>query len=122
MTIEIRPATRDDVARLVKEPLPYRARLLSIAEDGEPIVVGGLLFRPDGVWASVCVTDAGRRRPLALHKAAVAMFRYARERGYLPVLALADPSVPRSAAWLERLGFRETEHAALDGRRVWMLE
>jgi hypothetical protein len=121
MKIALRPSTPADVMALLGRPPAYRARLITILADDQPIAVGGIIFRPDGYWASAQITDAARKVPLALHRAGKRVFAEALARGYRPIYATPDATQPRAQAWLERLGFKRSD-SVIDGKPVLVLE
>lgn len=104
--ITLRPATRADIAQLQgDEPLPWRVQAIAGEIDGRVIGVGGLVFRPDGVWATVLLTDEGRRHKLSLHRAARMTLAMAQRAGVHTLYAKAEPGRAGAEMWLERLGF-----------------
>ena len=125
MTITIRPTEPADLEALGYPAHPYRLRFKTMLDDGEIIGVGGLVHRSDGtVWVTVVLKDAARRARFALHRAVLAGIREAKARGIRRLLAIADPSQPRSEAWLEACGFAPTEFSeavpgADEPRRIW---
>lgn len=107
MRVTFRPATRDDVAALQGDaPLPWRVQAIAGEVDGRVIGVGGLVFRPDGVWASILLTEEARRYKLAMHRAARMTLAMAERAGIRTLYAAAEPGRPGADAWLERLGFK----------------
>lgn len=88
--------------------VPYRNIAWAGIEDGTILGLGGIAFMPDGSrMAFTELTDAARKRPLALHKAALACMDYARRTGIRELIACADmASSPNAERWLSRLGFK----------------
>lgn len=121
MTIELRAATPGDVLALMGRLPAYRARLITMLADGEPVAIGGVLFRPDGYWASAVITDRARAAPLSLHRAGKRVFAEALACGYRPIHATPDETQPRAQAWLERLGFKRAALLA-GGKPVFVLQ
>lgn len=119
MTFRLRPTVAADLALVSAKPLPYRVQFTTLMHDDDVIAVGGMVFRPDGtVWIAAHITDAGRRAAVTLHRAGLLTMARARAMRIPRMLALADPSQPRSEAWLRRCGFAQTDHFEQD-RRVW---
>src|SRR5437588_94741 len=85
MTAQIRPSTAADFIALMGHRPAYRGRFVTIEENGELLALGGVLFRPDGVWASAVISDRARARPVTLHKAGLRVFREALAMGFRPI-------------------------------------
>jgi N-acetylglutamate synthase-like GNAT family acetyltransferase len=106
----LRSAVPADLADLsYPQFLPWRTRLIAAEIDGRVIGVGGLVFRPDGVWASIALTDEARRYKLAMHRAALMTLDMARKMGVRRLLATAEEGREGARMWLERLGFTERD-------------
>lgn len=107
MKAEIRTTTAADVAALVDQPLPYRIKAVTLVIDGEPVAIGGLGFRPDGIVVAFAHQKPGtaRRYPLAFHKTGLAGLRMFATSGATRIFAEADTRNPAAERWLERLGF-----------------
>src|SRR5690606_8734137 len=89
-----------------------------VADAGHMLLgIGGLFLAVDGRWWATVAKAPGVRSRLLMHKAAREVMNVARE-AKVPVHALADPAIPRSAVWLERLGFQETDEMRKN-HRVW---
>jgi hypothetical protein len=114
----VRPATAADFLAFHGELPPYRVKAFAGIVDGEVVGLAGLAF-PHGspmpiAWADM--SDDARRHAVALHKAAKAFFAGYRGR----VACAADPAIPASRRWLERLGFVPTGTMSPDGEvYVW---
>lgn len=119
MRVELRPATRADLAGAFDRPAPWRVQAIAAElhgglRDGELLGVGGIAFRPDGVFAFAQILPAGRKYPAAIHRAGRAAMALLRNSGAREVIAEAQPGNPAAVRWLERLGF------VADGDRfVW---
>jgi len=108
--IALRPTVAADMAALDYPGHPYRIRFLTMTDGDAVIGVGGLVFRPDGtVWIAAVLKPAARKARLTLHRAGLTVLREARARGLTRLYAIADPSQPRSEAWLQRCGFAPTD-------------
>lgn len=119
--VTFRPARREDIAALQGDsPLPYRVQAIAGEVDGRVIGIGGLVFRPDGVWASIMLTDEARRYKLAMHRAALMTLAMAERAGIRTLYASAEDGRAGAVAWLERLGFtREPASSAAGDLFVW---
>lgn len=119
MTVTLRPAIADDFAAVGGEAVPVRTRAKTIEIDGVVAGVGGVGHLPDGAMVAFGhFTDELRKKPLALHKAALGVLREARARSAGPIVAKADPGIPRAEAWLDRLGFKPMQ---VGDKTVWVL-
>src|SRR5262245_1899887 len=100
------PTLAADLAATGQDRLGFRIRAVT-ARVGDKIVgIGGLSFLDDGTVLAFChLTDAARRRKVALHKAALAALARAKASGIRRIVATADPEQPAAERWLERLGF-----------------
>lgn len=117
MRVTLRPATAADVEAVAGDK-PYH-RLFALAGDveGRTIGVGALIFRPDGVWASVVLMDEARRFKAALVRCARRLLAEADAMGVRRLLAKPEPGREGAEALLTRLGF---ERITLRGDAVWM--
>lgn len=106
---QIRPATRDDVVKVLGQ-VPVTVRALVADEDGDTIGLAGV-FRINGQsYFFGELTDRMR------HKHTVTMVKTARKmiaNAKPPVLAIADASIEKSAKFLSYLGFIPTEQERL---------
>lgn len=106
--VEMRPATREDIERHNAEALTRTVRAYAIEDGGELLAIMGyypenarmILFSRILEGAHQRVRFAGRH----VLKFAKALVSEAVAFG-MPIYAVADPEIPRSAALLERLGF-----------------
>lgn len=123
--IALRPTVEADLVALGVAAHPYRLRFRTLLDGGDVIGVGGLVYRDDGtVWVTTVLKDAARKAKFALHRAVLQGLEDARTRGVRRLYAIADPTQPRSEAWLAACGFEPTEmfEAAPDEhgpRRIW---
>jgi hypothetical protein len=118
MKFELTPTTQADLDATEGEPLEFRVRAVTAKLGDQIIGVGGLGFPKNGqvvIWARL--TDEIRKRPVQLHKTALAALADAKARGIRQIVALADPTVPASERWLERLGFDPEMHL---GKKVYV--
>ena len=114
--VAFRPATAADFAALFDRPVPHRTRAIAAEVDGELLAVGGITYRPDGVFAFAQFTPAFKLFPVAVHRAGVAGMALIRAAGVPVVFAEAQPGNPAAERWLERFGF-ELEGAVFVWRR-----
>ena len=106
--VKVRTATQEDFKALEGKALPRTVRAIAITYNGELAAVAGHYLQ-DG-----CVVLFSKIAPAAREVKGFGRYvlRFARDalrevRDYgMPVLAQADPSVPRSAELLEHLGFK----------------
>lgn len=117
--VVLRPLQAGDLALVSDKPLPFRLRGYTMVVDGEVVGVAGLVFRfDDSVWIGAFLTPAARARAVTLHRGGLQLMDDARRLKVPDIFALADPTQPRSEAWLARLGFRRSGLFE-DGRPVW---
>jgi N-acetylglutamate synthase-like GNAT family acetyltransferase len=107
--VVLRPARAEDFAALVPDPLPWRIKAVAAEVDGKVVGIGGLVYRPDGVWASVVIADEGRRYKVALYRAAKQVLADARKSKIRKVFAVAEAGRHGAEAFLLRLGFEPVE-------------
>lgn len=103
----ITPTTPEDLEQTEGEPFEFRVRAITAKVDDKVIGVAGLGFHKNGSvigWARL--TDEIRKRPVQLHKAALAFIAEAKAKGIPAIIATADPKQPAAERWLERLGFK----------------
>ena len=114
----LRPTVAADIAQVTSEPLPVRIRAITALIGDRVIGIGGIGYREDGVVIGFAViTEEFRRRPVALHRAGIAMMKIIRDSGVVRVMALADENIAAAGRWLERLGFTpQLEH----GRKIYV--
>lgn len=104
----LRPANGADIADLYGNLGPT-VRAIAGEVDGQVVGIGGLAFVKGIVLAFADLDDEMRRRPIALHKAALGFLRQAKQAGHRHVFAECDRNIPRARPWLERLGFRPVD-------------
>lgn len=104
--VEIGPTRLDDYLDMFGCPPPYRAKAVTVRENGRVIGIGGLQFHRDGVVAfmdiAAGVDPAKHKRTLI--RAARAVMRMAAEAGR-PVVAFRDVCQERSESLLRHFGF-----------------
>lgn len=113
----LRPSRREDFIALLGEPPAYRCKCQTIECDGRVIGVGGLVYRPDGVFASVLLTDEIRRHPMALHRAVKRGLEAAGRSGVREIFAGAQQGNAMAEPWLRRLGFKPLD---VRGEVAWV--
>jgi RimJ/RimL family protein N-acetyltransferase len=106
MRVTFRPTIPADFIALNGAMPPWRSRCITAELDGRVIGLGGLVHRPDGVWASAVIGVEARRYPAAIHRAGRQVMAMARALGLRQVYAAAQPDNPAAQRWLARLGFR----------------
>lgn len=115
MRIALRPTVAADLAALGLT-LPHRLKGLTAFAGDVPVGVGGLVFMPDGAaFATLLVTEEGRRYKAAFLRAALRVLAEARAAKIVRIYAAADPAIAGSAAFLQRLGFKPI------ARELWLL-
>lgn len=117
MTVKFRPAEPDDFRALAGELPQYRCRCIAAEDNGRVIGIGGYVYRPDGIFASVLLTEDLRRQPIALHRTVARSLEDARQRGVREIFAYAQDDNPAAAPWLQRLGF---ERVTVRGAEIWV--
>lgn len=107
MKFTLTPATPQDIEQTEGGQFEHRVRAVTARLGDQIIGVGGFELRPDGqVVMFGRLTDEIRKRPIQLHKTALALLADARARGINTIISAADPAVPAAERWLERLGFK----------------
>ena len=116
-TARMHPSLRADFLALLGESREYRCRCITAECDGRQIAIGGLIFKPDGVYASVFLMEEVLQRPGALHRAVVRGLNDARRRGIREITAFAEPHNNAALLWLSRLGFKSAD---VRGEKIWI--
>jgi hypothetical protein len=117
--VELRPSVPSDFVALNGTLPPLRVRSLTAVLGSEVLGVGALVMLPDGsVWASTVMREDARRFSFAIHRAGVALMRFAREAGYPRVYACANPAIAGRVRWLEALGFRQIDRQLSSARAL----
>lgn len=117
---EIRPATKEDIAQFIDEPLPYRVTAYTVELDGKVLGVGGFAYQPKDVIAAFVLKAPGAEQyRVSLHRAGLMAMREARRLGFRRVVALAEKTNPAAERWLERLGFKQV---MVEGEQAWIWE
>lgn len=106
--VELRPATAADLASFLPDATPYRVQAIAGILEGEVIGIGGLIYRPDGVWAAIALSEEARRYKVAMQRAARMTLAMAIAAGVTCVFAKAEAGRAGASEWLLRLGFRPT--------------
>jgi hypothetical protein len=101
----IRTATRQDIETLYPAFAAKSGRCWAVDYDGELAALAGVIREPL-VMIAFSVTRPGLEvPPMTIWRTALKLWKNIRDIG-VPVRAIADQSVPGSAAFLERLGFQ----------------
>lgn len=118
MTVTLRPGTREDIIALLGSPPDYRCKVVAAECDGKVIGLGGIVYCPDGLHASMVITDQFRASKFALHRAVARWMKNETIRsGYRRIVAHAEPGNPAAERWLQRLGYRPE---TVKGETVWV--
>jgi hypothetical protein len=114
--VEIRPAVRADFVRFVGRPPPERWGGMA-ANIGKLVVgVGGVCLWEDGRWWAFLDAAPVARTPARFHRTAL---RYLRSLDIEELFVACDERFDKASAWLERLGFKETNEE-MNGCKVWI--
>lgn len=113
MHVEMRYATASDFAALHGDrKLPFTRHGFALVIDGKPLALACLYYnRSRHLIASVDMDKSARAYPVTLHKWAKKAIWVAKNIGAQSFLVIADETVPRSAAWVERLGLKSVGEA-----------
>lgn len=98
---EIRWAKLSDFEKF-KELPPVRSKAIVVEEDGEPVVLGGLLYFPNSCMAYM---QAKRTLPVSIMKATKKAMTDLFLKTDKPIYASRDMSIESSGRYLERIGF-----------------
>ena len=110
--MDFRPAVPEDFTALCGELPQFRCKCTTATKHGKPIAIGGLVYRPEGVFASVKLTDEIRQHPMALHRAVKRGLEAAARAGIREIFADTEVGNPAAAPWLQRLGFEQRQTRA----------
>jgi hypothetical protein len=102
--IDIRPATSKDVAAICSKPISSSFRGYTLTLDGEPVGIAGVMLKEDRGILFGEAKEAARAYPWAIYKGVRRVMKLV-ERAAMPVVAVADPNIPRSEELLVHLGF-----------------
>jgi|SRR5215510_831103 len=117
--MEFAPTVVADLAATGQDRLGCRIRAVTARVGDEIVGIGGFSFLDDGTVLAFChLTDAARRRKVALHKAAIAALARAKASGFRRIVATADPEQPAAERWLERLGFVSARALGLEPTHI----
>lgn len=120
MKVTVRPATRDDLLRYSGEERLGPTATAFIGEiDGEPVGIGGLAYRAGRVYAFCDLKPEAKQHPKALHAAALAVIKLARDLRHRFVFAEMDLSEPTAPRWLARLGFERLSDEGAE-KVIWV--
>ena len=116
----LRPATDDDWRAMFgcTAPVPGVWSGIVAANDYVVFGLGGIYAAADGRWWITFHRWPGVGYTKTAHKAAKEILGAARDAN-IEVHALADPEIPGSALWIERLGLKPTDER-LGGMTVWV--
>jgi N-acetylglutamate synthase-like GNAT family acetyltransferase len=107
MKVETRWARSEDYLELPCGPEGVTRRGLALECDGSLLALASITVNRNAAvhMASAAIRPELRKHPKVLHRFALRALETARTIGVRNLHAIADPSIPRSQAWLERLGF-----------------
>jgi hypothetical protein len=100
----IRKATREDWLAFFGEPPKNSSRAIVGEVDGEIVGICGLRYNDGFMTAFSCLNDKGARYKFSIMKAGKMLLEMFKEHPGI-IVALADPDIPTSSRFLERLGF-----------------
>lgn len=114
----VRPATADDIRKLYQRDAPRTVRAFAVDWHGELAAIAGVTIQRD-----VCTFFSDIRPDIdppamAIWRASVEIVNRIQAMK-LPCIAIANPELPTSSAYLERLGF--TYHGDSDEGRIYRL-
>ncbi len=113
MTATFRPLEYEDVIAVNGEPFKESVRGIAVLEDGEPVMIGGVLHTKPLQAFSECIIDP-KKYPVTVMKATRAFKKII--EGYRgPVYAIASTKYPTSESYLKHTGFEYVE-TTRDGR------
>lgn len=101
----VRPATREDIEAF--SSVPNKPSLLAVVGeiDGKIVGLAGFAFT-NGRWVAFCdLEPEARSYKTTIARAAIRMFRKAKEKGVRFIYAEANPQEPGAVRWLTSLGF-----------------
>lgn len=121
MRVEMRYATPADYRALHGEATqPFTRYGYALAIDDVPVALGCLRYdRSRHLVASVDMTDEARKHPFTLHRWAKCGLRAAERLGVRSFLVTADRTIPRSDAWISRLGLRAIGETEIGTVYLW---
>lgn len=111
MTVAVRKATGQDIEAFSSRPSNHTLRAFVGDLDGEIIALGGLATVKGRHYAFLDLTEKARPYKMHIMRAAIRVFKEARQSGIRFVYAEADANEPKSSTWLERLGFEPDPRA-----------
>ena len=107
--MKVRPATKEDIEAFSSTPNKPTIKAFAGEVDGEVVALGGLALS-NGRWVGFCdLRDEARPFRMTIARAAIRVFREAREQGIKYIYAEADEREPTAHRWLTSLGFVRTE-------------
>jgi len=105
MEVKIRPATREDFMAFHGETWPRTCRAWAAEADGQLVALAGYALEPGYTYAfSVMKENHGLPTRLILREARRLFAEMQKHR--LPLVARANPELPRAGKFLRSLGFR----------------
>lgn len=104
--IEIRPAISNDIEELYGEKSPKSLKAKAIYKDNELAALAGLIIADNSCMAFCKIKDRESRNKVTIWRHARAIIRDIISSTPAPVYAGAEPDIPNSGKFLERLGFR----------------
>jgi N-acetylglutamate synthase-like GNAT family acetyltransferase len=103
----IRPLTREDMLAFWQAGALERSVRGFVAEkDGQILGVTGLIYMPSVIIAFAEMRVDGQKYQMSIMRIAKRMQALMRE-SRAPIFAVADPDLPNSMAFLERVGFEQ---------------
>lgn len=106
--VSIRPTVASDVSAICAVPIHATMRAYTLEIDGKPIGLAGLMRKDDRHVLFGETLAEGRNFPFAIYKGVRKVMDWVEKSG-LPVVAIADPNIPRSTELLLHLGFKHID-------------
>jgi len=103
--VEIRPATKEDIARFSEDPNKPTIRAWCGELDGKIIGLGGFAFSHKRWYAFCDLTEEARPYKMHIMRGAIRAFQAARDTSIKFIYAQADPDERGAVTWMKRLGF-----------------
>lgn len=115
--ISVDAATDADLARFAGVKMNHRWMGMSGKRNRLVVGVGGIVEREDGAWRAFLDVPQYAKTPM-LFRHALRFMQDVKSMDVDLIVATCDPDVPRSAEFLERLGFVATERTE-NNMAVW---
>lgn len=112
MTIEVRPATLDDVMTMCGQEPILRMQSFSAFEDGALVAVGGFMYLPNGSGLAFLNIKDGiaKKYPVTLIKTFKRVVKAALDAGRIHLYARPHDILGERAVWfLTKIGFKEAD-------------